>query len=137
MKPEQITKEGFESQLKVRVTEEMLDSFIIWSGDSAPLHTDEVFARSHGYAGRIVHGAALFSLVSRFFGMYFPGPNSVLLKSDISFCKPCYAPSDLLIKGIVKHYSEATQTLVINFEVMDSNDETIAFLKGYHKLLVI
>ncbi|WP_270887972.1 MaoC/PaaZ C-terminal domain-containing protein [Pedococcus sp. 5OH_020] len=44
------------------ITETDLVTFAGWSGDYNPLHTDEEFARSTAFGGRIFHGPGVFSV---------------------------------------------------------------------------
>ena len=88
----------------------MSDAFSELSGDDAPLHTDETFARAHGFDGRVVHGALVVSLLSRVVGTRFPGPRSLWLKCDISFRNPWLTPIVvlLLMLGGLVLFTQAT-----------------------------
>ena len=105
-------REGDEQALTVAITEDMVRFFANWSGDQAPLHTNDDFARKAGFEKRVVHGAVLFSMISRFVGMQFPGPKSLWLKSEVKFHHPCYAPSTVTISGKIVLVSVATASLI-------------------------
>ena len=78
---------GASDTMTIPVSQAMCDAFGSLSGDDAPLHTDEDFARRNGFEGRLVHGAMVFSLLSRMVGTRFPGPQCLWLKCDIGFQK--------------------------------------------------
>ena len=121
--------------MTIAVSQAMSDAFKALSGDDAPLHTDESFARAHGFEGRLVHGALVLSLLSRVVGTRFPGPRSLWLKCDISFRNPCYAPSLLRFHGSIIQQSEATRSVILTFDITDDRDRQIATAKTVHKVL--
>jgi acyl dehydratase len=49
--------EGQERRIDVDISASDVASFIALSGDAAPLHSDEQFARRAGYSGTTVHMA--------------------------------------------------------------------------------
>jgi len=126
---------GASETMAISVSQAMSDAFSGLSGDDAPLHTDESFARAHGFEGRVVHGALVFSLLSRMVGTRFPGPQSLWLKCDISFRNPCYAPSVLSIHGVIVQQSEAMRSISLMFDITDDRDRQIATAKTVHKVL--
>ena len=126
---------GVSETMAIPVSQAMSDAFADFSGDNAPLHTDEGFAREHGFEGRLVHGALLVSLLSRVVGTRFPGPESLWLNCDISFRNACYAPSTLRFHGVVTQQSEATRSVILKFDITDDRDRQIATAKTVHKVL--
>ena len=126
---------GASDTMAISVSQAMCDAFGGLSGDDAPLHTDEQFARRNGFEGRLVHGALVFSLLSRVVGTRFPGQQSLWLKCDISFRNPCYAPSVLRFHGAVTQQSEATRSIALTFDVTDDRERQIATAKTVHKVL--
>jgi 3-hydroxybutyryl-CoA dehydratase len=126
---------GASDTMTIPVSQAMCDAFGTLSGDDAPLHTDEEFARRNGFEGRLVHGAMVFSLLSRMVGTRFPGPQCLWLKCDIGFRNPCYAPSTLRFHGVVTQQSEATRSIALTFEITDDRERQIATAKTVHKVL--
>ena len=125
---------GSQAKKKVHLSEEMLDIFIDLSGDTAPLHCDDAFAREKGFEGRVVHGALLLSLLSQVIGTEFPGPDYIWVKTDFLFKKPCYAPCDIEIEGKITRISEATDTIVIKF-LLRAGGNICASGETYHQKL--
>jgi len=128
-------KEGQEQSLTIQLTEEVAQAFTQWSGDCAPLHTDSEFARSRGFEQKVVHGAALFSLVSRFVGLDFPGPDSLWMKADVKFHSPCYAPNEITITGVVSLVSESTSSVILAISVTDQQGTELMTVKSFHKIM--
>jgi 3-hydroxybutyryl-CoA dehydratase len=128
-------KVGASDTMAIPVSQAMSDAFRGLSGDDAPLHTDDGFARRNGFEGRLVHGALVFSLLSRVVGTRFPGPRSLWLKCDIGFRNPCYAPSVLHFHGTVVQQSEAMRSISLLFDITDDRARQIATAKTVHKVL--
>src|SRR5262249_39235297 len=103
--------------------------------DLAPLHTNDEFARQAGFEKRVVHGAVLFSMISRFVGMHFPGPQSLWLKSEIKFHRPCYPPGAITISRKIALVSTATSSVALDISVTDSAGQELASARSYHKIL--
>ena len=96
-----------------QVTSDMLEAFCALSGDENPLHTDEAFARAHGFAGRVVYGMLTASLYSRLAGMYLPGRRCILQEVSASFFKPVYVGDTLRVSGRVASVDEGVGRAVI------------------------
>jgi 3-hydroxybutyryl-CoA dehydratase len=126
--------EGAEFTLEAELTEQMVADFTRLSGDNAPLHTDASFAHSKGFEDRLVHGALLVALVSRFVGVHFPGPRGLWLKVDVRFPSPCYAPDTLTIRGRVVQASEATSSVVIDISIVNRRQVQVLHAKSFHKI---
>ena len=48
-------------------------------------------------------GGSTPNLVSRLIGMHLPGPRAVLLRMDLAFHDPCYAPCTVVLQARVRH----------------------------------
>lgn len=78
-----------------------VEAFAGLSGDRNPVHLDDDAARAAGFQGRITHGALAGAELSRVFGMDFPGPGTLYLKSSTAFLAPIHAqqPHRLLVRA--------------------------------------
>ncbi len=126
---------GQEQAIALEITPKMVEDFVLWSGDNAPFHTSDDFAKSNSFKGKIVHGAALFSLVSRFVGVSLPGPDSLWLKAEVKFHNPCYAPAEVTIHGKILMLSKATSSLVLEIHMHDEGKNLLLSMKSYHKII--
>ena len=127
--------EGDSQTLQVAITDDIVNAFVEWSGDDTPLHTNDEYARARGFEKRVVHGAALFSLVSRFVGVHFPGPECLWMKADVKFHSPCYSPCEVSIRGEILSVSVATSSLILGLKVLDANQTQLMSVKSFHKIL--
>lgn len=128
-------EEGQESTVSFRVTEADVESFARLSGDVAPIHLDSEFARRHGFASKVVHGAMLAAGVSKLVGLEMPGSLGILERMDISFRAPVYAPADLTITGRVRQISESVRSIILDIKICDSAGSPVATGKTWHRIL--
>ena len=75
---------------KIRVTEELVNSFSELSGDKNPIHIDELYAKNTTFGKRIAHGALLGSFISSLISSDYPGEGSIYLSQEYKFIKPCF-----------------------------------------------
>jgi 3-hydroxybutyryl-CoA dehydratase len=111
---------GQEFSFEVHIAEADIDAFAALSGDRSPLHMDAAFARSRGYAGRVVHGAYLVGLASRMLGMHLPGENCLLQTVQMKFAAPTYSGMLVRVGGIVDQVSIAARAAVVKLSVADA-----------------
>jgi len=76
---------GLTKQFQITITETMVDDFAKLSGDFNPLHTDNEYAVSSGFHGRVCHGMLLGSFFSRLIGMYLPGKHALHFSQSLKF----------------------------------------------------
>lgn len=89
------------------VSEADMLAFATLSGDHNPLHTDDDFARSKGFLGRVVYGGLLAAKVSQLIGMRLPGRDSVWTALSLDFRKPLYIGESARVEGTVEAISES------------------------------
>lgn len=58
------------------------------TGDLNPAHTNEVYAASTPFGGRIAHGMLGAGYISAVLGMTLPGPGTIYLKQTLEFRAP-------------------------------------------------
>ncbi len=75
-------------QEKIKMTEEMVNSFIKLTGDCALSHVDNAHAVKMGFERCILHGFLVSSGYSRILGMFLPGCNTVIHKVQIDMIAP-------------------------------------------------
>jgi acyl dehydratase len=126
---------GDRRSMPICLEEDAVRRFVEFSGDDAPLHTDEDYARRSGFDGVVVHGALLAAHVSRFVGTRFPGPRSVLQRMDLQFRAPCHAPCKLTLEAEVRQVSAATRSLVLDLRIVGEGEDTLVTGRTVHLVL--
>lgn len=117
---------GMRDSLRVDVTTEMVAAFAALSGDQAPLHTDEAFARARGYDGRVAHGLLVGAFVSRLIGTRLPGAGGVMQSVELSFREALVPPASITVEGEVGAISPATGQVKIKISVRTDSGRRIA-----------
>lgn len=88
-------KVGQKASLTKTITEEDLDHFIAITGDTNPLHVDEVFAKQTFFGQRIAHGMLSASLFSTLVGMHIPGIGAIYKSQALEFLRPVFIGDSL------------------------------------------
>lgn len=101
-------EEGAKASVAFTITAPQMRQFAELSGDFNPLHTDDAFARSKGYAGRVVYGALLVAKISQLIGMELPGRNSVWGSLSLDFRRPLFVEQPAEVEGTITSVHGAT-----------------------------
>jgi 3-hydroxybutyryl-CoA dehydratase len=118
-------QQGRVAEWEFTVSEADMTAFALLSGDTNPLHTDDAFARSRGFEGRVVYGALLSAQLSRLVGMEMPGRDGVFVGMNVTFAKPVYVGRPVMLKAEIAEVSEAASLFVIKFQLR-SDDRLVA-----------
>ena len=65
-----------------------IEAFADVSGDTNPVHLDDVYARTTTFGGRIAHGMLAAAYVSAVLGTKLPGPGAIYLSQSLRFRRP-------------------------------------------------
>ena len=126
---------GMKEEYCVDVTDNMLILFRQMTGDNNPLHTDEDFAKRHGYPDCVAYGMLTASFLSTLAGVYLPGEKSLIQSVETKFVKPVYAGNRLTIRGTVAELNDSVQQIVLKVEIKNQNGEKV--LRGKMKVGVL
>lgn len=114
-------KESFEAE----VTLERMDSFRNLSGDINPLHSDESFATSKGFNGRVAYGHLTASFFSTLAGVYLPGENCLIREVSYKFMRPVYVGDKLIVSGEVTEVDDRTKEVFLKVRIYRKEDEEL------------
>lgn len=117
---------GQEVAFEVDVTKEMMDSFLLITGDDNPMHIEDAFAIEHGFKERVVYGMLTASFYSTLVGVYLPGRFALLQEVDTAFNKPVYRGDHLIVRGEVKRKRDLFKRIEIMACIVNQNDETVS-----------
>ncbi|HEX7070639.1 MAG TPA: MaoC family dehydratase [Rhodothermales bacterium] len=109
---------GLEARFDRTITVADVDAFAELTGDRNPLHVDAAYARSQGFADRVVHGALLGGLVSNLVGMNLPGWRSLLLSVKLDFPAPTYPGDTVTAIATVDSLHEAQQIVMLKIRIV-------------------
>lgn len=138
---EELTGESaFETDPR-RVSVEDIETFIKLTGDDNRLHTDDAFARSHGFEGRIAHGALVVSIAT---GLAWS--TGILTDTTIAFraidewkfTQPVYPGDSLRLRGAVSE-TRAMPRLgagLVRFDLEVVNQKDVVVSSGSLRMLM-
>lgn len=82
--------EGQSASVTRVVTAADVEAFAAVTGDTNPVHLDDVYAAGTRFGRRIAHGMLAVSYISAILGAKFPGPGTIYLSQSVSFLAPVY-----------------------------------------------
>lgn len=94
-----------------------LETFAALTGDSAPVHRDETFARELGFDGPIVYGLLAAAPFSRILGCQLPGVFSVIQSLRFDFAQPVTPGETLRYRATVSALSASTRSVVLELRI--------------------
>ncbi|NQV08248.1 MaoC family dehydratase [Candidatus Woesearchaeota archaeon] len=112
-------------EFKRILTKKNVDEFADLTEDHNPLHTDEEYAKTTQFKGRIMHGMLAASLFSTLFGMECPGKKNLYLSQSLNFKKPIPPDSELTVRGTVKQKMDSFKMITIFTEIILNNEVMI------------
>ena len=121
-------KEGDVFENDYCITEQVYKGFIALFNDNNPLHTDEDFARTKNFSGKVMHGAIQAGFLSNFIGEKLPLKNVIVQTYKMAFTKPVYCGDKLTLKAIITGVFESVNC--ITFKYTFTNSTPIVVSKG-------
>ncbi|HRO41765.1 MAG TPA: MaoC/PaaZ C-terminal domain-containing protein [Flavipsychrobacter sp.] len=120
---------GDNFQLTFFVSEAVYNGFINTFNDRNILHTNDEFATSKGFKGKVVHGNVMGGFVSYFVGECLPMKNVIIHKQEMLFPKPVYINERLNFIANIIDYSAAVNTYEIKFKFLNEANERVCYGK--------
>jgi 3-hydroxybutyryl-CoA dehydratase len=118
--------EGQSASLTRTVLDEDVRSFAALSGDTNPVHLDEVFAEQTRFKGRIAHGMLCASYISAVLGTKLPGPGVIYLSQTLRFLAPVYVRDTVTATVVVAHVREDKPIVTLDTKVSNQNGDVVA-----------
>jgi 3-hydroxybutyryl-CoA dehydratase len=123
---------GIEEKFSIKITDEMLSSFLSITGDCNPLHNDKHFAISKNYQDRVVYGMLTASFISTLAGVYLPGKYCLIHLVECKFLRPVFVGNILTVSGTVVEMYESVQEAEIKILMINQDKEKV--LRGKLKV---
>lgn len=121
--------EGLGAGFFVEVTDAHLRAFREMSGDENPLHSDDEFARSRGFSGRVVYGLLHASFYSTLIGVHLPGRYALLHGINVAFLRPVFVGDRLEVTGRVTYLNQSHRQIEIQAEIRNQNSDVVSRAK--------
>jgi 3-hydroxybutyryl-CoA dehydratase len=125
---------GEKASRTTTITDEMIRAFAALTGDSNPVHLDDVYAATTRFGRRIAHGMIAAGLISATLANDLPGPGTVYLSQTLQFKAPVY-PGDT-ITTTVEVKSVRPDKPIVTLSTICKNQENVVVLEGGAVVLV-
>ena len=125
---------GEEFVHKVAMTEALHLGFMELSGDKSPIHTDVEFAKKNGFQACLGYAFLLPLILSKIYGMLFPGGSELCLRQDTNFPNPYYVGDDLTFRIVVLDKNDDLQLLTAMTTIVNQDSKSIFRGKVVFKL---
>lgn len=79
-----------------------IEAFAEVSGDTNPVHLDDVYAKATPFGGRIAHGMLSAAYISAVLGTRLPGPGAIYLSQTMRFRRPVKVGDPVTARATVK-----------------------------------
>jgi 3-hydroxybutyryl-CoA dehydratase len=104
---------GMTSVFAKTVTEADIVMFAGVSGDTNPVHINQLFAEGTMFKGRIAHGMLSASLISTVVGTRLPGPGCIYVSQNLRFRAPVMAGDTVVARATVKEILPERRRVVL------------------------
>ncbi|MBI3389762.1 MAG: MaoC family dehydratase N-terminal domain-containing protein [Deltaproteobacteria bacterium] len=119
-------REGFRTTHRYSISAEVYEDFLAAYRDTNPMHTDDAFARRHGFPDRVMHGTILNGFISHFVGVYFPGGAVLLHSVNTQYKTPCHLGDEIDIEATVTQVAESVRVLTMEMVLRNVTRDRIA-----------
>ena len=126
---------GMREEFKYPITVDKLDAFLALIGDINPLHTDDAFAKAHGFKGRVAYGMLTASLISTLGGVLLPGKYCLIQGVEVKFSKPVFIGDELTVIGEVGAVDIDLRYVEIKVTILNQDNKKV--LRGLLKAGVL
>jgi len=108
------------------VSSEIYRGFIKLFKDENPLHTDEQFAKTKGFKGRVMHGNILHGFISYFIGECLPVKNVIIHSQEIEFKNAVYLNDELQFKAVITGIYESVNAVEFKYYFKNAASKIVA-----------
>jgi len=110
----------------LEITQELLIVFGDLAKDYNRIHTDEDYAKSKGYKGKVSYGNILGLLISALVGESLKEYKVILISQSINYKKPFYLGDTITLKGKVREINEVFQVVKIKLQFSNISGDICA-----------
>ena len=111
-------------EIRITITEEMVEHFARATGDFNPIHMDRDYARGTIFKKRVVHGMLHAGLISGVVGTRFPGVGTIYLAQTLKFLKPVFIGDEVTYRLKVLEYFQEKNRLRLETVCINQRGET-------------
>lgn len=110
----------------ISVNQLVYKNFQDCSGDLNPLHTNEEFAISKGFKGKVMYGNILNAFISYFVGECLPTKEVIIHSQTINFKLPVYLNDNLNMEFAISELHESVNAIEFKYHFKNESDKIVA-----------
>tara|TARA_B100000700_G_C14885740_1_gene780253 strand:+ start:289 stop:735 length:447 start_codon:yes stop_codon:yes gene_type:complete len=115
-------KVGNKKKFGIKITKKIHKTFSNFSGDKSPLHTNKKFCLKNNFKDLVGYAFLIECLMSKIFGMYFPGGSELCVQQTSKFLKPYYINDNLDIELLVSQKNLKAKLITLDTKIYTKND---------------
>ena len=117
---------GDQFRRELHVTDDLMASFQIISGDDNLLHTEVTYAHAKGFKGRVAYGNLIGLMVSSLVGVEMSRFEVMLVSQQIIYRKPVYVGDKISMCGTITSKLDAMKVAELKIEVRKQDGVSVA-----------
>jgi len=118
-------KEGDSASLFKTITNADVVLYAALSGDTNPVHLDDIYASRTRFGRRIAHGMLVAGLASAVLGTRIPGPGAIYAGQTIRFLKPVYLGDTITATATIISYDPERGRMVLETICRNQDGEEV------------
>jgi len=118
-------KKGMKIKMSKKMSSQYFARSIKLLNDTAPIHTNDKWAKRLGMKKKIFPGLAVVNVYSKMIGMYLPGKNAVMMSINFSFKKPVFENDKLVYICEITRVIKSIKVVLIKLSIFRNNDKII------------
>ena len=115
-------KIGDKKKFGIKINKKIHNSFSNFSGDKSPLHTSKKFCLKNNFKNLVGYAFLIECLLSKIYGMYFPGGSELCIQHTSKFLKPYYINDNLNIELIVSQKNLRAKLITLDTKIYTKSD---------------
>jgi acyl dehydratase len=116
----QLLQEGDTFAYTFRFSQEEVVRFAALTGDTNPLHLDNIYAASTIFKKPIMHGFLAGSIFTRVFGTMFPGTGTIYQRQQLEFKRPMFVDTNYEAIFTIKSINKTKHQAVVETRIIDA-----------------
>jgi 3-hydroxybutyryl-CoA dehydratase len=108
------------------VSESIHQGFVALFRDENPLHTNQDFAVTKGFQGKVMHGNILNGFLSYFIGECLPTKDVIIHSQEIQFKNAVYVDDVLAFKAEIIGVYESVNAIEFKFDFKNTAAKVVA-----------
>lgn len=116
---------GSQKKFGIKITKKLHNNFSKFTGDKSPIHSNKKFCKANNFKDLVGYGFLITAIISKLYGMYFPGGSELCLQQTCNFKKPYYINDTLAFNLKLIQINKTNKLITIETKVFRNSKELI------------